>query len=173
MTQPTTTPAAAAEPAPTTFSQADVDRIVAERLTRERGKFADYDQLKTKASEFDKLAEAQKTEVQKTTERLTAAERKAADAELAALKLDVALEKAPDGMSAAQVRKLARRLSGTSKEELEADAAEMFADFTPAAAPAGSTRRPVEALKSGSLPAGQSSAPGDPNEWMRKRSSRN
>ena len=29
-----------------TFTQADIDRIVADRLTRERQKFADYDDLK-------------------------------------------------------------------------------------------------------------------------------
>lgn len=32
-----------------TFSQADVDRIVMERLSRERDKYRDYDDLKTKA----------------------------------------------------------------------------------------------------------------------------
>lgn len=32
-----------------TFTQADVDRIVRERVQRERGKYADYDELKEKA----------------------------------------------------------------------------------------------------------------------------
>lgn len=39
------------EQAPQTFTQADVDRIVKERVTRERTKFADYEDLKTKAGE--------------------------------------------------------------------------------------------------------------------------
>ena len=34
-----------------TFTQADVDRIVRERVKREREKFADYDDLKAKAGE--------------------------------------------------------------------------------------------------------------------------
>lgn len=34
---------------PQAFTQADVDRIVKERVTRERAKFADYDDLKAKA----------------------------------------------------------------------------------------------------------------------------
>ncbi len=34
-----------------TFTQADVDRIVRERVKREREKYADYDDLKAKASE--------------------------------------------------------------------------------------------------------------------------
>ncbi|MEU6204585.1 hypothetical protein ABZ814_13470 [Micromonospora musae] len=163
------TGAGAPETAQSTFTQADVDRIVADRLGRERGKYADYDQLKAKAGEFDKLAEAQKTEAEKSAERLTAAERKAADAELSSLRLDVALDKAPEGMPVAQVRKLARRLTGTTKDELEADAAELFGDFKPAAAT--STRRPIEALKPGALPAGQHGS-GDPNQWMRDRASR-
>lgn len=38
-------------PSPATFTQADVDRIVRERVQRERAKFADYDDLKQKASQ--------------------------------------------------------------------------------------------------------------------------
>lgn len=40
-----------AEETPTTFTQADLDRIVKERVQRERAKFADYDDLKKKAGE--------------------------------------------------------------------------------------------------------------------------
>ncbi|HEY1395028.1 capsid assembly scaffolding protein Gp46 family protein [Roseateles sp.] len=166
MTQPTTTPPAAADPAPTTFTQADLDRIVADRLSRERGKYADYDQLKTKASEFDKLADAQKTEAQKAADAVTAAEAKAQAAERRALLLEVASEK---GITAAQ----AKRLVGNTRDELLADADEFLQSLPGAQPQQPSGRRPVEALKSGSLPAGQASAPGDPNEWMRKRSSRN
>ena len=34
-----------------TFTQADIDKIVKERVARERAKFADYDDLKAKAGE--------------------------------------------------------------------------------------------------------------------------
>lgn len=44
-----------------TFTQADVDKIVAERLTRERAKYADYDALSKKAAKVDELVEASKT----------------------------------------------------------------------------------------------------------------
>lgn len=123
------------------------------------------------ATRLAELENAKKTEAEKTAERLTAAERKAADAELSALRLDVALDKAPDGMAVAQVRKLARRLSGSTREEMEADAAELFADFAPKPKPTADSRRPVEALKSGALPAGETT-PVDPNDWMRRRPSR-
>lgn len=49
---PTPTPPEGAEgqeQAPQAFTQADVDRIVKERVQRERAKYADYDDLKTKA----------------------------------------------------------------------------------------------------------------------------
>jgi hypothetical protein len=48
-----------------TFTQADLDRIVGERLTREKAKYADYDDLKTKAAEADKLRQERETENEK------------------------------------------------------------------------------------------------------------
>ena len=62
-----------------TFTQEEVNNIVAERLGRDRQKFADYDELKQKAAEFDKLQEANKTELQKATERAEKAEKEIAD----------------------------------------------------------------------------------------------
>jgi hypothetical protein len=49
-------------------SQADLDRIVEARLARERQKYADYDDLKKKASEHDQYLESQKTEHEKALE---------------------------------------------------------------------------------------------------------
>lgn len=49
----------------TAFSQADVDRIVTERLAREKAKFADYDQLKERASQWDKFVEESRPEQEK------------------------------------------------------------------------------------------------------------
>jgi len=40
-----------------TFTQAEIDEILAKRLERERKKYADYEDLKKKAEEFEKLAE--------------------------------------------------------------------------------------------------------------------
>lgn len=54
------------------FTQADLDRIVQDRLSREREKFADYETFKEKATKFDQLEEASKSELQKATERATA-----------------------------------------------------------------------------------------------------
>lgn len=50
---------------PKTFTQEDVDRIVQKRVA----KYADYEDLKAKATKLDEIEEANKTELQKATER--------------------------------------------------------------------------------------------------------
>ena len=57
------------ESAEKTFTQAELDRIVSERLKREREKYADYDSLVEKAQKFDQIEENAKTELQKAQER--------------------------------------------------------------------------------------------------------
>lgn len=107
-----------APPAERTFTQAEVDRIVAERLKREREKYADYDQLKAKAAEAD----SSKSDLQRLADRVEAAEKRAADAEAKQLRAEVAQAK---GLTAAQ----AKRLTGSTKEELEADADDLLEAF--------------------------------------------
>lgn len=66
-----------------TLTQADMDRIVAERLGRERAKdrakYADYADLKAKAAEHDKIVESQRSEQEKAVE---AARKEGADSVL-------------------------------------------------------------------------------------------
>lgn len=57
-----------------TFTQTEVDAIVRDRLQRERNKYADYEAYKEKAEKFDAAEEAQKSELQKATERASALE---------------------------------------------------------------------------------------------------
>ena len=52
-----------------TFTQAELDTIISDRLRREREKYSDYDALKEKATKLDEIEEASKTELQKATER--------------------------------------------------------------------------------------------------------
>lgn len=56
------------EPAPKTFTQEDVNRIVANRVA----KYADYEELKEKAGKFDAAEEANKSELQKAQEKAAA-----------------------------------------------------------------------------------------------------
>lgn len=52
-TQEARTTAAGGQQEPRTFTQEEVNSIVADRLNRERAKYADYDDLKAKASQYD------------------------------------------------------------------------------------------------------------------------
>lgn len=86
----------------------------------------------------------EKTDGEKLTERITAAEKRAEEAETRALRLEVATTK---GLTAAQ----ARRLVGTTTEELEADADELLSSFkSEGGAPPPS--KPTEQLRGGGDP---------------------
>lgn len=74
-----TTPAAAEQQSERVFTQAEMNAIITDRLSRERTKYADYDDLKAKAAKFDAAEEVGKTELQKANER-TAALQKELDA---------------------------------------------------------------------------------------------
>jgi len=52
-----------------TFTQEELDRIVGDRLARERSKLGDLDEIRRKAEEFDRLAEERKTELEKERDR--------------------------------------------------------------------------------------------------------
>ena len=51
------------------FTQEEVNNIVAERLGRARQQYADYDTLKSKVEEYDKIREENLSELQKANER--------------------------------------------------------------------------------------------------------
>lgn len=55
-------------------TQADLDAIIKDRVARERAKFADYADLKSKAARLDTIEQANKTEAEKTAERISALE---------------------------------------------------------------------------------------------------
>lgn len=57
-----------------TFTQVELEKLIADRVSRERKKYAGFDDLKKKAAEFDKLEESKKTEAQKLNEQLAAAQ---------------------------------------------------------------------------------------------------
>lgn len=67
-----TTPEQTAPEQERTFTQSELDAIVKDRLAREKGKYADYEELKAKATKFDEFEEANKTELEKATERMQA-----------------------------------------------------------------------------------------------------
>ncbi|HLR97048.1 MAG TPA: hypothetical protein VK053_21180 [Jiangellaceae bacterium] len=97
-------------------TQADLDRIIADRISRERAKYADYDELKSAAERLAEIEEANKTEAEKQAERLAELQAKVTEYEtrdqINAWKAEVSNE---TGVPVAA-------LAGSTKEEIEAHA---------------------------------------------------
>jgi hypothetical protein len=123
-----------------TFTQADVDRIVGERIGRERKQYEglDIDDLKTKAGRLAEIEAAQQTATEKlAAERdthKTAATRTAAEN----MRLRVALEKKLPAL-------LIDRLQGDDKATMEADADALLEMLSPTPGLDGGARTPAPA----------------------------
>ena len=102
----------------TTFTRAQVRSMIAAEVRKVREEFADYGDLKTRAE----AADAEKGKIDQVLDKLAKAEQRAADAEAATMRREVADEL---GLSPKQ----ARRLTGKSRDELLADGREMIEDM--------------------------------------------
>lgn len=99
-------------------SQEDFDKAIQARIARERAKIpADYEDLKAKATEFEKWQESQKTEAQRLQEERDKATADLASERAARIRAEVAATK---GIPA-------NLLSGSTQEELEASADALIA----------------------------------------------
>lgn len=108
-----------------TFTQEELDRIINERLERERKKYADYNDLKKAAEELQKIKESQMTEQEKLQAKLAEYERTMADKELelASLKAEQIKTKVLTEMGLPL--SWSSRIFGTTEEEIKADAEEL------------------------------------------------
>ncbi len=61
--------------APKTFTQAEMDTIIAERLNREREKYKDFDALKEKAAKLDEMEAKNKSDLEKANDKATKLEK--------------------------------------------------------------------------------------------------
>jgi len=111
-----------------TFTQAQLDRIVEERLARERQKYADYDDLKKAAAKAKELEDAKKSEEQKLLDRIEAAEKRAEQAEQAVTEAEKKALRARVAASHGLTDAQAARLQGDTLEELQSDAVEVFGE---------------------------------------------
>jgi hypothetical protein len=137
-TEPGSITPTAAQTQQTTFTQKDVNTLLASEKRKLQEKYAGFDDIKAKASKLDELEQASKTELERLTDTATQAATRAQQAELTALKYEVAAEKGID-------LKHAHRLVGSNRKELEADAATLAGDF-PAGVPGippGANRQPA------------------------------
>lgn len=101
-----------------TFTRKQVRAMIASEVRKAREQFADYDELKKRAE----AAEGEKGKIDQVLDKLAAAEQRAADAEAANMRREVADEL---GLSAKQ----ARRLTGKTRDDLLADGREMIEDM--------------------------------------------
>lgn len=60
-------------------TQDDLNRIIEQRLSRERSRYSDYDDLKAKAAKFDEADAASKSELQKAQDALAERDARLAD----------------------------------------------------------------------------------------------
>lgn len=64
-----------------TFTQDELNAIVADRLAREKAKYEGFEEIKAKAEKYDSLEEANKSELQKASEKVASLEAKLASME--------------------------------------------------------------------------------------------
>ena len=99
-----------------TFTQDDVNRIVAKRVE----KYSDYAELKEKAQKFDEQVEAGKSELQKATEKADRLQ-----AELDAIKTEASIRSMREEVATA-TGVPANLLTASTQEECEAQAQAML-----------------------------------------------
>ncbi len=108
-----------------TFTQDEVNAIVGKRLAEEKSKFADYEEIKAKATKFDEAEEANKSELQKAVERANNLE-----AELAGLKKSEEVRQTREKI-ATETGIPAHLLTGDTEEACKAQAEAIKAYATP------------------------------------------
>ncbi len=80
-----------------TFSQAELDRVIEDRLKRERKKYTDYDALKTKAEQYDALMAESATDQERAVNDAKQQARSEVMAEVAAERVKAAITTATGG----------------------------------------------------------------------------
>lgn len=134
-------------------SQEELDKIVESRLARERQKFSNYDELKSKAAKFDEAEREKMTQAERDAQRIQELE-----AEMSTLRLN---EKAAEIAREFDIEPALLR--GSSEEELRSHA-ELLSKSLSAYRPAGA-KVPGEGAQSN-----QVNSPG--GDWLREQFTR-
>lgn len=113
-----------------TFTQEQVNALLAREKGNLQRKFEGFDDLKAKADEFDKLSKANQTDLERLGGERDELKGRAESAETKLLRYEVAADK---GVSP----KLAKFLSGSTKEEIEEAADELLAEVGGGKTPTG------------------------------------
>ena len=127
-----------------TFTQTELDAIVRDRLQRERNKYADYDAYKEKAEKYDAAEEAQKSELQKITERAEALQK-----QVDAMTHDATVREIRDRISG-ETGVPANLLTADTEEDCKAQAQAILSFAQPTGYPAVRDAGEVRHTKTGS-----------------------
>lgn len=133
-------------------SQDDLNKVIAQRIERERSKFADYGDLKAKAARLDEMEAANKTQAERLSEQ---ADRARADADAARAELLRYRVAASHGITDADDIELF--LTGTDEETLKRQAERL----AKRSADASSPRSPKPDPNQGRTPSGNAATPAD------------
>jgi len=123
-TQPVSEPIQEQE-TPKVFTQKELEKIIAERLERERKKYKDYDELKKVAEEYKKMKEAQMTEEEKLQSKLAELEAAVLEKELEVQEAMIEKTKMKVAMEMGLPADALDFISGSTEEEIR-EAAEKF-----------------------------------------------
>ncbi len=108
-----------------TFTQAELEAIIADRLKREREKYKDYSDLKKAAEEYQRIKESQMSETEKLQAKLAEYERQLLEKEREAAEAKMELLKASLLEKAGLPKEWSGRVYGTNEKEIEEDIKEL------------------------------------------------
>lgn len=108
-------------PAAKTFSQDEVNNLVAERLKREREKYADYDELKKVKGEWEQRQKADMTELERLKAQLAEKEQAVAERDARLKAHEVRGIRVAALVAAGLPADLADRILGESEEDVKKD----------------------------------------------------
>lgn len=94
-------------------SQDDLNKVIGQRIAKVEAKYADYNDLRAKADEFDRAREAAKSDLEKAVERAEAAEARAAAYEAKEQRKSWAAEIVKESSVPAEA------LRGSTREEMQ------------------------------------------------------
>lgn len=134
----TDAPAESAQAETATFTQDQVNALIAKEKGKIQSKYSDYGDLKAAASKLAEIEEASASELEKAQKKAAEYEKQLASTQADLLRRDVLLEKGLDP-------KVSPLLTGSDRETLEAQADLILENTKPATAEFdGGTREPVE-----------------------------
>jgi hypothetical protein len=154
-------------------SQEELDRIISDRLGRERDKFKDYDALKTKAEQFDRLQQSGAgsgqpadvtAQLQQFEQRVTAAETTATQTQTQLTETQTELARKDVALDKGIAKEQLPLLTATTKEELEKQADAILALTR------GSGRVPGQGGGGGNAPSGLDAGRA---EWEKRHPKKN